>query len=52
MTRHPKCTSCPNSPNYYWAQCVESYIHYPNRDVGTQEHWMYLFLYTISILGD
>ena len=47
--KHPSCTSCPNTPNYYWDQAIQAFKDYPLDD---SLMFVYLFLFAISTLGE
>ena len=55
MSTSPKCTSCPNSANYYWLMSLNAFKHntsFSGHNAHEQESWMYLFLYVIARDGD
>ena len=52
MKAHSSCTSCPNSPNYYWNQALDSFERSDWNHFAEHEMYMYLFLFAISTLGE
>ena len=45
--KHHTCVSCPNHPNYYWDQALDSFDH-----GNEHESYMWLVLFYISTLGE
>lgn len=54
-TKHPS-SELPNSPNYYWAQSLDTFDKWASQryhnDNLRSELYMWLFLYEMAISGE